>query len=171
MQGLLFLTAQDFYTAADKTGNLLCINMDGLSLVMFYSTKCDHCHTLMPVYKQLPNTVSGCKICMINVSNNKQVVSMSKDTLAPLTYVPFIILYVNGKPFMRYDGPHDLGELQRFIVEVSKKVSSQQFMKQEEEEDEEEKPEENIPAYSVGRPYGAKKVCYLNYDSAYDKDD
>ena len=168
MQGLLFLTAQDFLTQNDKTGNLLCINMDGLALVLFYSTKCDHCHTLMPIYKQLPSVVSGCKFCMINVTNNKQVVQMSKNTVAPLTYVPYMILYVNGKPFMRYDGPHDINEIQRFIVEVSKKVTSQQFMKVEEEKEE---VKDDIPAYCVGKPYGGKKVCYLGYDSAYEKNE
>ena len=164
MHGLLFLTSQDFLTTSEKAGNLLCINMDGLSLVLFYSTKCDHCHSLIPIFKQLPNIVSGCKFCMINVTNNKQVVQMSKNTVAPLTYVPYIVLYVNGKPFMRYDGPHDIKELQRFVIEVSKKVSSQQFMKEDEKKEE---PKEEIPAYCVGKPYGGKKVCYLDYGNAY----
>ena len=162
MPGLLFLNAQDFLTVSEKAGNLLCINQDGLSLVLFYSTKCDHCHNLIPIFKQLPNIVSGCNFAMINVTNNKQVVQMSKNTVAPLTYVPYIVLYVNGKPFMRYDGPHDINELQRFVIEVSKKVASQQFVKEEQQpQQKEEKKKEEIPAYCVGKPYcGRRKVCY-----------
>ena len=95
MQGLLFLTAQDFLTQNDKTGNLLCINMDGLALVLFLFYKnVIIVHTLMPIYKQLPSVVSGCKFCMINVTNNKQVVQMSKNTVAPLTYVPYMSSYM-----------------------------------------------------------------------------
>ena len=43
--------------------------------------------------KQLPGTVTGCQFGMINVSKNKKTIRMSKNTITPLTYVPYIILY------------------------------------------------------------------------------
>ena len=52
------------------------------------------------------------------------------------------------------------------IVPARIYTSSQQFMKVDEEPDEKK---EDIPAYCVGKPYGGKKVCYLGYDSAYEK--
>ena len=32
---------------------------------------------------------------------------MSKKSISPITVVPYVILYVNGKPYMRYQGPQD----------------------------------------------------------------
>ena len=62
-------------------------------------------------------------ICMINVSHNKQCVLLSRQTIAPINEVPYIIMYVNGKPFLRYKGPHDPREISRFIVEVANNVN------------------------------------------------
>jgi len=63
---------------------------------------------------------------MINVSNNRKCVMMSRDTIAPIQVVPYIILYINGKPYMRYQGPHHKNEISRFVVEVSKNVQNKQ---------------------------------------------
>ena len=41
---------------------------------------------------------------MINVMRNKQVVNNSRNTITPITYVPYILLYWNGKPYMKYNG-------------------------------------------------------------------
>ena len=35
----------------------------------------------------------------------------------------------------------------------------------------EEEVKDDIPAYCVGKPYGGRKVCYLGYDSAYEKNE
>ena len=70
-------------------------NIDNFSLILFYSTHCQHCQNIIPIMKQLPGTVTGCQFGMINVSKNKKTIRMSKNTITPLTYVPYIILYYN----------------------------------------------------------------------------
>ena len=167
MSGLLFLSSDDFIVAKGSKGNILCHSLKGFSLILFYSTQCEHCQSLIPIFKELPGTIGGCQFGMINVSANKMCVRMSRQTIAPIEYVPYIILYIDGKPFMRYNGPHDGGEIRRFIFEVANKVQSKQKFSGENVN----KPEKGIPEYTVGIPLCGpdNKVCYLNFDDAYVK--
>jgi hypothetical protein len=149
-------------------------NIPGFSLILFYSTQCEHCQSLIPIFKQLPGTVGGCQFGMVNVNHNKQCIIMSRETIAPIKVVPYIILYINGKPYMRYQGPHDSKEISRFIVEVSQKVQTRQtFTKKEEDikdNVQQQKPKGGIPAYTIGKPlYGDddENVCYLEFNNAY----
>ena len=111
MSGLLFLTSDDFNVQRGVKGPILCNNIRGFSLILFYSTQCEYCQNLIPIFKQLPGSVGGCQFGMINVSHNKQCVLQSRETIAPITEVPYVIMYVNGKPYIRYKGPHDLERL------------------------------------------------------------
>jgi thiol-disulfide isomerase/thioredoxin len=169
MSGLLFLTSDDFVVQKGVNGDVLCNTIPGFSLILFYSTHCVHCKTLVPIFKQLPGTIGGVQFGMINVSVNKNCVKMSKDTIAPISYVPYIILYIGGKPFMKYNGPSDIEEIKRFVLEVAKKVKAKQkFSSDNVKED----PKGGIPLYTIGKPlYGDDdKVCYLNWDDAYTPD-
>ena len=74
MSGLLFLTADDFQLVKGVKGNIMCTGIQGFSLILFYSVQCEHCQSLIPIFKTLPGTVGGCQFGMINVSNNKQCV-------------------------------------------------------------------------------------------------
>ena len=103
MSGLLFLTANDFQNIEKENGNVLCTNIKGFSLILFYSTQCNYCKELIPIFKNLPGQVDGCNFGMINVNKNKHIIQMSNQTIVPITYVPYIILYIDGIPFMRYD--------------------------------------------------------------------
>lgn len=169
MSGLLFLTSEDFLVSKEEKGDLLCTGISGFSLILFYSTQCIHCQTLIPIFKKLPGTIGGCQFGMINVSTHKNIIRMSKDTIAPITYVPYIVLYTNGKPFMKYSGPHDISEIKRFVMEVANKLQSRQkFSTENVKEPEKGKP--GIPAYCIARPlFGDcdENVCYLKLDEAY----
>ena len=143
MSGLLFLTENDFNITNGTKGDILCNNIPGLSLILFYSTQCVHCQGLIPIFKRLPGSINGCQFGMINVSQHKNVVMKSKNTIAPITYVPYIILHVNGRPFMRYDGPQDENQIKHFIIDVAKKINNkQQFSNPEGVEEKQTKTEQ-----------------------------
>jgi thiol-disulfide isomerase/thioredoxin len=166
MSGLLFLGSQDFTVNKGTNGNILCHNIPGFSLILFYSTQCDHCKSLIPIFKQLPGSVGGCQFGMINVSSNKACVRMSKDTIAPISYVPYILLYIAGIPYMRYNGPYDGAELRRFVIEVANKVQEKQKFSEGTVIKDDKK---TIPSYSMGIPLCGQdsKVCYLPMEDAY----
>lgn len=168
MSGLLFLTSEDFEVNKGTKGNILCNSIQGFSLILFYSTQCEHCQNLIPIFKQLPGSIGGCQFGMINVSHNKKCIILSRDTISPITVVPYIILYMNGRPYMRYQGPHDKNEIIKFIVEVSKNLQAKQHFVN--DPNIKEKPRGKIAECSTGQPLcGDDKVCYLEFDDAYSK--
>jgi thiol-disulfide isomerase/thioredoxin len=168
MSGLLFLSADDFTVNKGTKGNILCHSIPGFSLILFYSTQCEHCQKLIPIFKKLPGTIGGCQFGMVNVSANKAVIKMSKDTVTPITYVPYIVLYINSKPFMKYAGPHDTGEIRRFVFEVAQKVNTKQKFSDEQVK---EDVRGGIPAYTIGHPlYGEDNCTYLEFEEAYTGD-
>ena len=102
---------------------------------------------------------------MVNVSQNPTVVSMSRDTISEIKYVPYIVLYVNGKPYIRYDGPYDAMEVAQFVIEITNKLhSKEKFM----ETDTIKISEKSIPAYCIGSPV-TDRISYLNFMDAYKK--
>jgi thiol-disulfide isomerase/thioredoxin len=167
MSGLLFLTSDDFQVQRGTKGNIMCHGIPGFSLILFYSTHCTHCQTLIPIFKKMPGTINGCQFGMINVSTNRKCVQMSKNSIAPVSYVPYIVLYINGRPFMVYKGPYDEGEIRRFIIEVANSVQKkQQFSK----EKVKQPAKRGIPEYCTGIPVkgdGKEAVCYLDFGEAY----
>lgn len=163
MSGLLFLKAADFFIGKGIQGKILCHNIPSFSLILFYSTKCGHCNELVPIFKKLPGTVNNCQFGMINVSTRegRPVLMMGKETIAPIEFVPYILLYVNGRPFIRYNGPRDDNIIRRFVAETAKKIQERQpftannNIKQ-------TKQGKGIPEYSLGHPVrGDDLVCYL----------
>lgn len=164
--GLLFLSNDDFILSKGTKGNILCTSIPGFSLILFYSTQCPHCQKLIPIFKKLPGTIGGCQFGMVNVSTNKECIRLSKDTIAPITYVPYVLLYINGRPFMRYNGSYSLEELKRFVIDVATKIETKQkFTSEHVKED----PRGRIPAYTIGIPKCDEEECYFPYDDAYTK--
>ena len=130
MSGILFLGNDDFQIRQGDQGMLLTLTYDskGLTLVLYYSKECPYCDSLINKFKQLPNYVNGCQFAMVNVNRNMSVVERSKNTVAPITYVPDVILYVNGMPYIRYDGPHDIQHIKEFIVSIYQKIQKTAFI-------------------------------------------
>jgi hypothetical protein len=177
MSGILFLTTDDFHLFKGSKGNVMGTAIPGFSLILFYSTQCEHCQNLIPIFKKLPGSVGGCQFGMINISHNKSAVIMSRDTIAPINVVPYIVLYIQGKPYMRYRGPHDAKEIARFIVEISQQLRNQPKNNPPKPSQPSDKratiqtsKEGGIPAYTIGKPLcGENDVCYLEFNSAYTK--
>jgi len=197
MSGILFMGNDDFQVRRGDRGDLLALTYEpkGLTLILFYSIDCPHCDTLLSKFKYLPNHINGCRFGMVNINKNMSVVERSRNTIAPITYVPDMILYVGGLPYVRYDGPHDIEEIKTFILNIYQKIQKTSFVRPENEsspsppqqqqyqqqppppssfsqqQPSTHAPISEIPEYTIGRPYcgDSKKdgVCYLNFDKAY----
>src|SRR4051812_4399803 len=109
---LSYLNSREFFVQPGKRGHVLCNRVKGMSLVLFYSDSCRHCHSIKPIFKELQKYVPSCVIALHNIQDDGMAVSiMSQQTIAPIKYVPYIVLYINGRPFMRYDGPSTIRDL------------------------------------------------------------
>lgn len=166
MSGLLFLSSQDFHLQEGTKGLIMCSGIPGFSLILFYSTHCPHCSSLIPIFKRLPGTISGCQFGMVNVSQNKECVKMSQNTIAPLKYVPYIVLYVNGRPFMVYKGPKDPGAIRTFVIDVANNIQKKQHFSKNANIKNKDKA---IPEYCTGIPLCGEdgELCYLIESEAY----
>jgi thioredoxin-like negative regulator of GroEL len=128
MSGILFLGSDDFCVRAGEKGNMMCLSgWKGLTLVMFYSKECQFCHKLINKFKQLPTIVNGCKFAMCCINRHFDIVEKSKNTIAPIEYVPDVILYVDGAPYIRYDGPHEVEDIKSFIFNVYERLQKTCF--------------------------------------------
>lgn len=168
MSSLLFLSEKDFSVQQGKKGQVLCNNLPGISLVLFFSKKCPHCVSSFPVFEHLPQIIPGCRFALLNVSTYSNVARMSQKTIAPITYVPFIILYVNGRPFMKYNGEKTVKAIASFVNEVLSKIQSKKNFSSSTSVEH----EDAIPEYSIGIPFNMVcegEQCYLNFSEAYKK--
>lgn len=162
MSSLLFLTSQDFNVTQGTNGQLLTHQIMGFSLIMFYSPKCVHSNKLIPIFRQLPQFVAGCKFGMLNVTNQRDIVRMSSQTIVPITYVPLIILYINGKPYMKYEGSSDINEIRTFILQIANSIQNQNSFSNGAIETRNE-----LPKYGGIPLCGEDDVSYLEYIEAY----
>ena len=142
----------------------------------------------MSEFKQLPTMILGCKFVMVNINHNPEIIQKSKQSISPITYVPDLILYVNGLPYIRYDGPNKLENIKDFVMDIANKLEKTSFMSDEisnvptkfeqpvEQQPQQQQhiqyPENAIPEYTIGKPLcGSNKdiygKCYLGFDSAY----
>jgi len=187
--GIYFFNNNDFTVRQNRTGKLLCFSEDykGMYLVLFYSKECKYCDDLMSEFKQLPKMILGCKFVMVNINQNPEIIQKSKESISPITYVPDLILYVNGMPYIRYDGPNKLDHIKNFVMDISNKLEKTPFMNGNEQQQQPvDRPnpvdappaqlynsmDEGIPEYTIGKPLcGSNKdvygKCYLGFDSAY----
>ena len=188
MSGIYFFNNNDFTLKQNMKGKLLSFTEDykGIYLVLFYSRECKYCDELLSEFKQLPKMILGCKFVMVNINQNPEIIEKSKQTISPISYVPDLILYVNGLPYIRYDGPNDLDSIKNFVMDISGKLEKTSFLNEDIPSSNANPPqsatefnppakfqnEEFIPEYSVGRPLsGSNKdvygKCYLGFETAY----
>lgn len=176
MNTLIHLTAKDFSVQKNaKDEQILCNNIKGISLVVFYTggKTCKYCDELMPQFKKLPEIISSIKFAAINIDvsmyQNRELLSLSKTTITPITHVPDIILCVDGQPYIQYDDKFTLEKLIEFVQYTVKMVNAKKSFAPQYEP---KKVENEIPPYSIGIPYECDKdgVCYFTYSEAYGKE-
>lgn len=166
MQALIRLRQDDFDVKQGTKGSILCVGIKGMALTMFWSPGCEICKGLLPIFQQLPQIVNGVKFCLLNINENQQVLRMAKQTIAPIEFVPYIVMYVNGKPFLQFDDEPTGDKLVQFIQYTMGLVETKKnFIEKG------GKVESDIPAYSIAKPYLEFKCdddrCYLAYKLAY----
>jgi thiol-disulfide isomerase/thioredoxin len=115
MNTLKFLSDRDFKIQQGKKGNNLCVNIDGLCIVLFSSQNCPHCKDFFPQYKTLSSNFPMITFGVINIQNFKNVVFASQNTSSPITHVPYILLYFNKKPIIIYTGDFTFQAIGEFL--------------------------------------------------------
>jgi hypothetical protein len=172
MSSLLYLSSDDFNIEKGTKGNILCNNIQGFSLVLFFSNSCAYCKDYNATFKRLPGTLPGCQFGLLNISTNMECYAKSQQTITPLKVVPYIVLYVDGKPYVRYTGSPSDREIQKFIIDMSNQIQGgKQFVNNKNPNI--TKESNGMMVYGgYGKAYQGDKnlqVCYLEYELAYNK--
>ena len=107
----------DFSTDANKS--LMSSIKDGYSLVLFHSTRCPHCESARRILTRLNDTVVGCEFGMINLDENRGIISTANKSNLKIEYVPLFVFFANGTAYMMYAGPLDEGNIRQFIEQVA----------------------------------------------------
>lgn len=113
---MLFLNSQHFTTKTDGT---VSINIQGFSIILFYSRSCPHCNTMEGFFEKIDRHVNGITTGKVLLDENKDIIPVLAKSNIELTYVPFVVFFAHGSPYMIYSGPNDLKSLTDFIVEVA----------------------------------------------------
>lgn len=133
--------ALTYYSGSDfnVVDNNLCItdeiNNKTTTLLLIYSVQCPHCKDMLSSFRNLVNHVSGINIGILNVNKteNKSIVMDSKHTEhTRIEYVPYILLFHDGKAIARYDDDSQIENILQFINDTT------QHMKQSFEDTEKE---------------------------------
>lgn len=190
---IIYLTTDDFYIPKNENPSdhvKLCIKMRGLSFIYFSSNNCKFCDEFLPVFKSLPKVIGGCHFGTINVSNNMNIVKASMKSTTPIKYVPYCIMYIDGVPFMRYDGTRNIEQIKTFVFEIAGRLQrksgpvvrdefgtvgygkgdggggggggrNQRGVRHSDGDD-------KVPVYNMGgKPKNSEEVCFLTLNSAY----
>lgn len=163
---LLSLSSEDFFIHKNGSGDLvLCNSLNHFSVIFFYSNMCKYCKEFLPIFKQLPRYISGCHFGIINLSTNKECIYKSEQTVYPITYVPLVILYLNGQPIFQYPSNEDfsLDRVKNFVI-----MACSQINKMAKDSNGNINYESKKSKYSIGAPLrGDEKVHYLEMSKAY----
>lgn len=152
MSGLLFFRSMDFFISKGAQGKVLCHHIPSFSLILFYSTQSEHCSELLSIFKRLPGTIQNCQFGIINISSpdGYNVVKMMRETIHPMKFVPFVILFINGRPAISYNGPRDEKYIRQFVVETANRIQSRKSILNNGNTPNNKKSK--IPDYSLGVP-------------------
>lgn len=161
------LNTEHFQLVLSKTNKkLLCHgiaqpNKIIISLVLFFTPDCEYCEELKEIFKILSQHIKSHYFCFCNLKLSSQVIQLSKESTTPLQHVPYVLCYVNGKPYAKYEGERSVKSLKDFIQTVNAKVeqfkTSPQLQKDE--------LDEQISTSAT--PLNKARRCYLTMDEAY----
>lgn len=169
MNPIIRLRTEDFTIEQGSRGAILSTQIKGLSMAMFWSPGCQICTRLEPQFRSLPQIFKNVKFLLLNINENKNVIELSKQTIAPIEFVPYIVFYVNGRPFLQYDDELVFEKLLNFIKYTIKLVETKKSFVEKGG-----KFDSDIPKYTIAKPYAEFKCndegfCYLTYTDAYGK--
>lgn len=180
-----FLSSDNFNTSKSDNGDVLTVNMNGFALILFYSQQCPNSRELLPIFKRLPSSLGLCQFGMINISKHRSVIEMSKNTILPLSYVPFLVLYINGYPYQAYTGPRTDEHIKNFVIESANAIQTkqqftsksnnvsfnqgnpmqQQQQPQQQQQQQPQQQQQQPPGF--GRAKMTGKPVYASFDRAY----
>lgn len=152
---------------SNKGSKFLCTGIQGISLILFYTPDCEYCGEIKESFKALSQLIRGVKFGTCNLRQCPKTRQLSRESTTVLQYVPYVLCFVNGKPYAKYDGDRSIKGLKDFIQLVHTKV--EQFKKSPQLQQDAGGVPEGGDELSKNTfvPQNRAKRCYLTMDEAY----
>lgn len=162
---LVFIQNSNFKVDEMKEGKVLTHNIQGLTFVLFYSNSCPHCKQVIQIFQELPRRIKGMKFGFVNVSQEPGIVVKSNKSIMPIEYVPYLMFYTDGVPYVQYTGEYNMNKIIDFLNNVNKTIKN---TKKSENFGTKKKVQLSHPC-TLGIPICSlnKKMCYLDFSEAY----
>lgn len=90
------------------------ITLPGNVLVLYVMQNCAGCKAVEPIFRQLASTEPRVKYAICDLTNAREIITMSHQTKTQLQKVPCLILYINGRPHARFKGDKNIPSLRNF---------------------------------------------------------
>ena len=124
------LSDDNFYVMGNKIKTLM-LNIPGNVLVLFKAQDMNS-NQFQPVFNSLVSSDHRVAYADIDLNYNRRVINMSRDTTTPISGVPLLIMYINQKPYSKFNGNQNIQALSNFITTSLQSVitptSKSQFM-------------------------------------------
>jgi thiol-disulfide isomerase/thioredoxin len=127
---MLNLNSENFLLLGTRT-KTLGINIPGNVLVFFKMSSCPNCAAFEPIFVNLSHQENRVTHAVIDVGQYRDVAMTSKNTSTPITAVPCLILYIDGRPHSKIAGGKNVAAVRDFItksLQAKPKAAQQQFM-------------------------------------------
>jgi thiol-disulfide isomerase/thioredoxin len=167
------LTSNDF---AIQNGELVKPNDQGYSFVFIFTNDCKWCDDVKPAFNYLSTMIRGVNFAYMDVAqNNWRLREMSLRTRTPINYVPFLLLFANGRQIAQFsqdeDNPqNNIPKMQQFIINNTTRRQQPQSTRIQGTpgSSSSQAAGSEIPPYTIGIPgnLATRKVCKL-YNNAY----
>jgi len=106
----------DNFTVVGRRSKTLNINIGGPVLVFFKMQGCGGCAAFEPIFGQLALQDVRVSYAIVDLTRARDVITKSRDTSTPIQTVPFIMLYVDGRPHAKYNGKKTISSIKSFIA-------------------------------------------------------
>jgi hypothetical protein len=109
------------------------ITLPGSVLVLYVMQNCAGCKAVDPIFRQLANTEPRVKYAICDLTNAREIITMSHQTKTQLQKVPCLILYINGRPHARFKGDKNIPSLRNFCsnaLAAAPRQQQQEFVQQ-----------------------------------------
>ncbi len=99
-------------------GKSMYVTIPGNILVFFTQSHCGACNAFMPVFNNLQARDKRIAYAITDVTVNRDIIGMSRQTSVPIQKTPMLIFYSNGSPIAKFTGNLDVNSLSGFITKA-----------------------------------------------------
>lgn len=118
---MLDLTPFDFNILKTPKGDVIEYKSSkDLTVIIFYKNDENKVYSdqYIKIFKEIEQTEMECTFAGINVDEYPNQLELSTNTKTPIHYVPYVVIYVQGRPYMSYSGKIDPVEIIKLITYV-----------------------------------------------------